>query len=44
MSTNTANEIDAKASTIVRWFLYGFALSFVALNLRGIAGFFYSIV
>ena len=44
MSTNTSIEIDANAATIAKWFLYGFALSFVALNVRGIAGFFYSIV
>ena len=44
MLTSTANDNDAKTSVVIKWFVYGFALGFVALNIRGIAGFVYAAI
>ena len=44
MSSRTINEVDTKATKMIKWFLYGFTLSILTLNLRGIAGYFYSII
>lgn len=44
MSIKMADGISIKISSIGKWFTLGFILFTIALNVRGISGFLYSII
>ena len=44
MDTDSANDSNLKSYSIVKWFIYGFAVCTLAINTRGIAGFLASVV